>query len=129
MQNIKLGQQLKGCARAGQLRLKQAAQIDQNLTFFFAFFALQFLKAVVDLHQKHGLKVAGLARLRPVVDDALHAALEVGLEGEHVTVGREGHELVLQIGQHVVLLGKILDLAHAALVQAAQFAAQAVQLR
>ena len=62
------------------------------------------------------------------MDDALHAALEVGLEGEHVTVGREGHELVLQIGQHVVLLGKILDLAHAALVQAAQFAAQAVQL-
>ena len=128
LQYVELGQQFHGCPRAGQFCLKQGAQVDQNLTFFFSFFAFQFLKAVVDLHQKHGLKIAGFARLRPVVDNALHAALEVGLEGQHITVGRERHELVLQVGQHVVLLGKILDLMHAALVQTAQFAAQTVEL-
>ena len=63
------------------------------------------------------------------MDDALHAALEIGLERQHIAVRGQGHELVLQIGQHIVLQGEILDLAHAALVQAAQFAAQTIEFR
>lgn len=123
LQNVQLGQQFQGGTRPGQFGQQQAAQIGQHLVLFLALLALQLLEAVVDLHQEHGLEIAGLAGLGPVMDDALHAALEVGLEGQHIAVRGQGHELVLQPGQHIVLHGVVLDPAHAVLVQAAQFAA------
>ena len=123
LQNVQLGQQFQGGTRPGQFGQQQAAQIGQHLVLFLALLAFQLLEAVVDLHQEHGLEIAGLAGLGPVMDDALHAALEVGLEGQHIAVRGQGHELVLQPGQHIVLHGVVLDPAHAVLVQAAQFAA------
>ena len=62
------------------------------------------------------------------MDDALHAPLEIGFEGQHITVRGQRHELVLQVVQHIVLHGVILDLAHAALMQTAQLHAHLIEL-
>ena len=57
------------------------------------------------------------------MDDALDAALEVGLERQDVAVGRQGHVVVLKVMRDIVLVGKILHAAHAVLMDAAELTA------
>jgi len=61
------------------------------------------------------------------VDDALDAALEIGLERQDVAVGRQGHVVVLKVVRDIVLIGKVLHAAHAVLVYAAKLAAHEEQ--
>ena len=56
-------QQAQGGVCAGQFGPQQIGQISQYLTLFLALFMLEFLKTVVDVHQEHGLEIAGFARL------------------------------------------------------------------
>ncbi len=86
LQHIQLGQQVQSGPGPGHIGVQQVAQIGQHLALFLALLVLELLKAVVDLHQEHGLEITGFAGLGPVVDDALHAALEVGLERQHIAV-------------------------------------------
>ncbi len=125
---VELRKQAQGCPGAGELRLQQACQEFEHLVLALPLLALELLDAVVEIHEEHGLEVAGLARLGPVVDDALHLVLVAGLEGQDVAVRGERHELVLQELQDVVLLAEGPDPAQAGLVQGADLHAHLVEL-
>ena len=63
------------------------------------------------------------------MDDALGLVLEIRLDGQHVAVGRDGHELVLHGRAHVLLNDEVLDPLGAPLVDGADLLAHVHQRR
>ena len=129
LQEVEFCEQIDGSLGPVKALFEHVAKEEQDLALLLALLALQFLHAVVELNEEHGLEIAGFACLGPVVYDALQLVLVGGLEGEHVAVRGECHELVLQIAQDVVLFGKGAHPAQDCLVYAPDFRTNLEELR
>ncbi len=95
-----------------QIRNKQNDFID-----FFPLFLFEFLQTIIQIHQKHGLKIKGFPGAGIIMDNPLLAAFEIRFQRQNISVPRNGHIIILEIMPDIVLLAILLDFSEAALMQ------------
>ena len=107
----------------------QSRQEGHDPGFGLALLIFQFLEAVIDLDQEKRLHIHRLPGLGIVVNNAGHAAFEIGFEREDIAVGRNGDVVVLQKRPHFLFADEFLHPGQNRLVNAADFLAHGKKLR
>ena len=93
---VELAQDLGGCRKVRAPRAKLVTELTQDALHFGEFAVLELHQFVVQRHRLHRLEVKRRARRARAVNDAVHAVLFFGADGQDEPLVADGDHRILQ---------------------------------